>query len=131
LTEKSEAPLVSAAASWMDSFKMPIREIHKKYTKSELIMLAWDSRQKAYAMSQMYKRPAQTTDAHYPSEKYVNTNGIHETKDAYEMPKTINEGVPIPKSFINKEGEIDLRQATGPQAVRYLRALGINIATKF
>lgn len=107
---------------------MPVREIEKKYTVSELVMMAWDSRQKAYALNQMYKKPKDTSASQAAA--YVSSHGITETANAYEMPKDINRGVSIPKTFFNKEGEIDLRQVTGPQAVNYLNALGLNIATR-
>lgn len=113
----------------MDTFKLPIREINKKYTKSELVILAWDSKQKAYNMHQMYKSTSTgATSSDHTSSSY---NGIVETDSAYEMPsRDINNGVPVPKAFINEEGEIDLRRATGPQAVAYLNGLGLNIVTR-
>jgi hypothetical protein len=128
--DKSVLPAVTAAASWMDTFKLPMREIKKKYTTSELVMMAWDSKQKAVNMNKMYKKPSSTSTVKQEYTGGGNTNGIRETSDAYEMPAAINAGVPIPKKWFNEKGEIALRQATGPQAVHYLNALGLNIAIR-
>jgi hypothetical protein len=57
-------------------------------------------------------------------------NGVRESRDAYELPEGINAGVSIPKKFFNADGELDLRLATGDEAVGYLRALGVNIVPR-
>jgi hypothetical protein len=119
----------------MDNFKLPMREIRLKYTKSELVLMAWDSRQKAYNMHKLSSNRPKIKDVASSNKiEYVgstsgkNPNNISETVDAYEMPSTLNKGIPILKKWFNEEGELDLRKATGPQAVRYLNALGLNIA---
>jgi hypothetical protein len=110
---------------------MSMREIRKKYTKSELVIMSWDSKQKAYNMSLVRgKKPLTASDAKTVTYE-ANVNGIRETATAYEVPKTLNNGVAIPKKFFNQDGEIDLRQATGPEALSYLRAVGVNIAVRF
>jgi len=116
----------------MDTFKLSMREIRKKYTKSELVLMAWDSRQKSQNMRRAYKKPKLENGKE--QREYVghtsgkNPNGIRETEDAYEMPSGLNKGVPVLKKWFNKEGELDLRLATGPEAVKYCNAIGINIA---
>lgn len=122
-------PAVSAAASWMDTFKMSMREIRKKHTKSELLIMTWDSRQRAFNMRAPPKQNNQTGQRTIPAQ--VSRNGIRETADGYEMPDHLNNGVSIPKKFFSDDGEIDLRQSTGPEAVKYLQAVGINIAMRF
>lgn len=123
--------MVSAAASWMDTFKMSMREIKKKYTKSEMLLMAWDSRQKSYAMKQLYSSSKTTKQSGVAKDSVTTTparHNVRETKDGYELPDNVNNGVSIPKKFFNNSGEIDLSHASGPEAVKYLQALGINIA---
>ncbi len=111
---------------------MSMREIRKKYTKSELMLMAWDSKQKAYNLSLNYKRPSKNKITSVDNEQLeYASNGIKETATAYEVPSDLNNGVAIPKKFFDKDGEIDLRQATGPEALGYLRAVGLNIAMRF
>ncbi len=40
---KSLAPAVAAAASWLESMKLPLRKIYGEYTHSELAIAAWRS----------------------------------------------------------------------------------------
>jgi len=46
------------------------------------------------------------------------------SKEAYE-----NENLPtgLPERFFNTDGELDLRQVTGAEALKFLRAQGINV----
>lgn len=104
-----------------------MREIRRKYTKSELMLIAWDSKQKSYNLSKQFKDRSSSSNSDAPS---TITNGIRETDNAYELPEGINGGVAIPKKFFNKEGELDLRLATGDEACGYLRALGVNIVPR-
>lgn len=60
-----------------------------------------------------------------------NPSRVIEHDDSYELPKDINNGVAIPKTFFNNEGDLDLSKTTGPNAVRYLNAIGLNIPTMF
>lgn len=122
--------MVSAAASWMDNLKLSMREIKKKYTKSELVMMAWDSKQKSYNMSQQFKHHSPKDSNSERIDYEGNSSGIRETKTSYTMPADLNNGVAIPKKFFDEAGEIDLRQATGPEALGYMRAIGFNIATR-
>jgi hypothetical protein len=114
----------------MDTFKLPMREIYKKYTRSELVIMAWDSRWKSYSLSQMRKK-AIPKENNVDKVDYSSTNGIREVGNVYEVPKTLNNGVAIPKKFFNEEGEIDLRKVPGREAVSYVRAIGIPIVTRF
>lgn len=124
-------PAVAAAAGWMDTFKLPMREIRKKYTRSELALMAWDSREKSANLSKRYRSGRKLKDKADDGILDVGpNNGVIETKDSYELPDEINNGVAIPKRFIDKDGEINLSKVTGPEAVRYLRAIGINIMAR-
>lgn len=121
--------------SWVDSFKLPIREIDATYTLSELVMMSWNSRLQSYNMSKRFANNNKprletsidgkaTTD---PSDNY-NPNGVRDLGNSWQLPSGINNGVPIPKTFFDEEGNFDLRRATGPQALAYLRKVGVNIS---
>lgn len=109
---------------------------------SEIAIMAWRSREMSAAMMPR-KKAKQTDQARDPIEVTTDLpdyglqhkpkphGRVVEHEDSYELPKDVNNGVRIPKQFFNEEGEIDLSRATGPQAVGYLRAVGINIPTMF
>jgi hypothetical protein len=122
-------------ASWMDALKLPIREIESKYTLSELVLMGWHSRLQSYNMSKRFApRPLPAlTDGKEHNVTTINANinynpnGVKDLGNSYGLPNGINNGVPVPKKFFNEEGELDLRLATGPEAVTYLRKLGIQL----
>ena len=43
--------------SWVDTFKMPYREIEKRFRKSELYLLSWRSQEKSIAFQKKIKKP--------------------------------------------------------------------------
>jgi len=105
-----------------------MREIRRRYTKSDLVLLGWDSQQKSYNMSKGFKRqPKLLSDGTKPQKLGSLNAQIVETEDAYLMPDDLNNGVPIPKKFFTKDGEFDLRLATGPEAKHYMEALGVHL----
>ena len=130
-------PEVAAMASWMDTLKLPIRQIESTYTLSELFILSWNSRLQSYNMSQRFqsaRTPALTDgsdkvtiiDSSY-SGNSGNPNGVRDLGNAWAFPDSINKGVPIPKKFFDEEGNMDLRRASGPEAVAYLQKIGVNL----
>jgi hypothetical protein len=128
--------MVSAVASWVDNFKLPLREIKAKYTKSDLALVSWDSKLKSYnlglGMKPSVKTRITSLENVVPSRALesdvVQPTGIVETEEAYILPAGVNNGVPIRKEFFDEEGELDLSRTTGPKAAGYLRALGIPLA---
>jgi hypothetical protein len=131
-------------ASWIDNFKIPLKEIKAKYTKSDLTLIAWDSRLRNYNMSLGFKEartsrsdgavgsafvPRVPQRAPVPkADDYISPAGVRETDTAYILPEGVNNGMPIPKDAFDEEGEIDLRKLPGPKAAQYLRGLGIPMA---
>lgn len=96
---------------------MPMREIYSKYTRSELHVLAWESKQKANNTHKMLSRNK--------SEDGSIGSSVTETANAYILPSGVNNNVPIPKKLVNERGELDLRKGTGDDAFNYLTKLGI------
>jgi hypothetical protein len=120
---------------------MPMREIRKRFTFSEMALMAWRSKEMSANMARGRKKPdvipteTQTRELpdyglqHRPTAKP--TVNVQETETSYQLPKDINNGVAIPKTFFDEEGELNLRQVSGPQALRYLNMLGLNIMPVF
>lgn len=107
-----------------------MREIRKRYTKSDLTLLAWDSQQKAYNMSKRFadsRRTALPEDRKSQQALTGINSRIVETDTMYLMPEEINNGVPIPKKFFDEEGNLDLSRGTGEEVRRYMEALGVSL----
>jgi hypothetical protein len=109
-----------------------MREIRRRYTKSDLVLIGWDSQQKSYNMSKRFsgskstsRDPMKLLNGGSKEPLGALNTKIIETDDAYLMPEELNNGVPILKKWFDKEGNLDLRLATGPEAKRYLEALGV------
>jgi hypothetical protein len=112
-------------------FKIPMREIRRKFTVSELTLTAWRSKEMSANMRKTRTNlpPPGNLGPGYP-EQPINPNQIKETENAYILPEGVNAGVSIPKKFFDKQGDLNLSQVTGPEAVRYLNALGLNIGVR-
>lgn len=117
---------MAAAASWIETFKLPLREIRKRFRKSELILMAWRSQEISANMDKLHSNTTQQSGTGYKGD-YVNPNNIIETEDGYILPEGTNNGIKIPKRFFDEEGELNLSKVTGDEAVTYLNALGLNI----
>lgn len=90
-------PSIAATASLIEHFGMPIRELEEKFTLSELTITAWRSQEIAAKFEIELNEDDKTTK---------------------KRPKT-------KKKFVNKEGELDLSLATGPEAVQAFRSIGL------
>ena len=116
----------------METFQSPMREVRKRYTFSEVTIMAWRSREQSAAMAKGYVKPEPGPKGSAP----VKDDGprrpqvhVQETEDSYQLPDNINNGVALPKTFFEEEGELNLSKVKGSQAVKYLNALGLNIPT--
>lgn len=115
----------------MEALKLPVREIESKYTTSEIIIMGWQSKLQNYNMSKKFN--SSTKALPESSGKVVdinynrNPNNVRDIGDAWQLPGNINNGVPIPKKFFDEEGNFDLRRASGPEALAYLRKIGVNL----
>lgn len=120
-------PEVAAVASWMESLKIPIREIRKKYTKSELAIMGWRSREMSFNL--------QGVSNHHPQGSDSSTN-LPDPKDL--IPETVPDRVirqleermgPTIVAKIEKAGEVDLRMMTGEEARQYMAVMGVSLPT--
>ncbi len=84
-------------------FGLSKRELDVKFTKSELFLLAWRSREQSAALEKSMKQP-----------------GRHSASDNGDA--EVPEG--LPEHFFNKDGDLDLRQVSGREAYRFFSAIG-------
>jgi hypothetical protein len=95
----------------MESLKMPLRQILKTYTKSELSIIAWRSAETAHNMNEMQQdRPVMA-----PAK-------IETPVSELELERKL--GPAIVDKFGGIDGEVDLRKLTGDEAIRYMRVMG-------
>jgi hypothetical protein len=88
---------------------MPLCEIEERFVKSELAIIGWRSQETAHQMSANMKKSKE---------------------DSGDPSGAQNDGtVPIglPERFFNSDGEVDLRQVTGADALNFLRKQGVNV----
>jgi hypothetical protein len=92
----------------MQEFKMSLSEIEDKFTKSEMAMMSYSSREQVLNL----EKNSKTT-------KKKRNKFTEEVEEEQEQDLSPN--------FYNEEGEIDLRKVTGKEAYRFLSSQGIKI----
>lgn len=99
---------------------MPMAEIRRRFTKSELYGLGWRSGELAYNMR------SKQTQSHYEA--------AHRTPDASVMTPVVSDREivelearmgPVVHRVVDDKGTVDLARVTGDEAMHYLAALGI------
>lgn len=101
---------------------MPLREVRKIYTKSELAIMAWRSSETAANMQEGTNPPQGSENSPTPREfaPRRSPNGLTDAQiNALE-----ERLAPIAYKLTDKNGELDLRKLTGPEAQMYFGALG-------
>lgn len=103
---------------------MPMRQILKQYTKSELAVIGWRSTEIAYNMDQVHREHVDDAARRAPE----TARAIVETVDEREL-RAIEArlGPVVYKMVDEKTGDVDLRKLTGDEAMKYCQALGIPI----
>src|SRR5438105_5581983 len=94
---RSQLPQIASAASLIETFHLPLREIEDKFTKSELILTAWHSQETVHRI-----------EAGLPMEPD-------------RKPPVSRD---LPERYFNTEGDLDLRNVSGADAINYLRSIG-------
>lgn len=92
----------------METFHLPLREIEERFTRSELVFVAWRSQELHHNMMKDHPTIAKTKSG---------------KRSKYSMEDKGPQG--MPDRFFNKDGEIDLRQVSGEDARMYFAKLGI------
>lgn len=113
---ESEYPAIAGLASQIEMFGLSKRELEAKFTKSEMVLLAWRSHEISYNMQKQ-------TDS-------IKTGGTGVSRQVGGLPDD------LPDYFFRKEddpvagvkkGELDLRQVTGADAHRLFQKMGIRL----
>lgn len=96
---------------------MPLRQILKTYTKSELAIIAWRSGESAYNLDQMHKERADgISNNNLKPDDIPTEDWISEIEDKM--------GADVVEKLGGIDGEVDLRKLTGDEVLRYMKALG-------
>lgn len=96
----------------MEALKLPMRELKKRYTRSELFILAWRSAEIAHNMGENAKP---RTPSQHPTV---------DIDDAYESALERRLGS-IANKITDKDGEVDLHGLTGKEVLNFFGALGV------
>ena len=114
----SRVPVVAGAASWMESLKLPLREVYARYTKSEMGVAAWRSGE---ISSNMGVRSQQSRDKQANNAPAVS---IPAPQDEFEA---VLEGR-LGESLVAKlDEELDFRKLTGEEVMRFMQAIGVTV----
>ena len=95
-----------------------MREVRKRFCKSEMALMAWRSSEMAHNMRTRMQNTVTERD-----------NGSQPVLSGAEQALEERLGGDVVHNMVDDAGEISLRRLTGPQALRYCRALGIPLAT--
>ena len=110
-SSKSQLPAVAAAVAEMEAAHLPLGELRKRYTKSEMVLGGWRSTEIAGNMEMMRV----TTPANYTASGIAPVGD--DKFDALE--KKLQ---PFLHKIVDKDGEIDLRGLTGDEVIKYMKA---------
>jgi hypothetical protein len=124
-----------------------LREIEQRFTKSEIVLYAWRSQEQYYQFQQrMAKNQPDVSEEESEEEDYEEVTGnedVDRILDAVDrnynldrkkeirrkkrIKKKVTGKIPqnLPDRFYNKDGEVDLRQVTGEDAMKYFSKQGI------
>ena len=91
------------------------RELEEKFTKSELVILAWRSQETAATLEKMGKESQDSFK--------------EKTRPKPDRPWVPDAQMPsgLPDHFFNEDGEVDLRNVTGEEAYRYFSSIGVRL----
>lgn len=102
------------AASWMEAAQMPLRELRKKYTKSEMAIAGWRGAEMAANMREQRIAPAANAQ---------HARAMAEPMD--EIERQLEEKIgSFAHELVDENGEVDLRRVSGDKALRYMNAIG-------
>jgi len=111
----------------MESLKLPMREIIKIYTRSELAIMAWRSSETAHLMEDMRTSPSRP-EVPQGLGSPANLMPDHMTPDSWisQIEEKLGPVVHKLEKMDAETGQIDFRKLTGDEAMRYLNAINID-----
>lgn len=116
---KTKQPMLASAASQMESTSLPLRELRKRYTASEMFVMAWRSNEIAHNMGETVGPRKQ------PSAREV-ADGIMTAIDDKQVDGLERSIGDLGDRLTGKDGEVHLHQLKGKEVLRVLSALGIH-----
>lgn len=103
---------------------MPAREIRRRFTKSEVVILGWRSREQASQLRRKFHKKPELDFENQSDSVFDDTakrpRGSQKRKETDGVMPT-----GLPDRFFNKEGEVDLRQVSGNDVLKYFNAIGM------
>jgi len=93
-------------ASWVEMFHIPMREIEKQFTRSELMLIAWRSQESFQAMRKKFKNPTAEAGQRVP----------------FKLKQPTPEDYGVPKELLSEKLEMDIRKLTSKDLTQYIMA---------
>lgn len=88
----------------METFKIPLREIRRRFTKSEVVLMAWRSQEQHHAFKQRMKQDSKDVTSSGKKRKHYS--------DAIGPER-------MPDKFFDEQGDFNLSKVTGEEARMY------------
>lgn len=98
----------------MEATSLPIYELRKRFTTSEMVISGWRSTEVAGNMEALRVNPP-------ASSKGPVSEGGWDDRQLDELESKIGS---FADKMVDENGEIDLRRLTGAEALRYMSAIG-------
>jgi hypothetical protein len=102
----------------VETFHLSLREVERRFTKSELFLVAWRSQEVHHNIFDKEHAIVEETDDE-KLERFLNRQQGGGRKEKIPAPQG------VPKKFLNADGEVDLRQVTGEEAYQFLARQGM------
>ena len=107
----------------METFRIPMREIRRRFKRSEIAMLAWRSGEMAYNMSTT-RNKSHLERPNGAQTEYTGPPPVHSEQEIRMLEERLG---PVAVKMVNEEGDVDLRKLTGDEALQFMSSMGIHI----
>jgi hypothetical protein len=98
----------------METFRLPLREIRKKFTKSEIILMGWRSQEQSQSLKKrLGDKPKSKGRQASTDEKYKRDYSEYIVPDE------------LPDRFYDENGDINLSKVSAADARQFLEAQGL------
>lgn len=103
-------------------FALPLREINKRFTQSEMVLAAWRSQEVAAHLH----RP-RNGKGFVPKAQQMHQNATNPPQYKTPEGRQLRPGTPnnLPSNFYDLEGNLNLSKVTGREAFQYFAKNGI------
>lgn len=114
--------MVAAVASQIEQMKLPLKEIRKRFTKSEICIMAWRSGEVAHNMRSTMQRTV--GDAKPTGRKWEPPPVVSDPE--IQLIEERMGGLADKLCEIEDEHGIDMSKLTGAEAMRFLSSMGVS-----